>query len=232
MPLPLINEPPRLGKDVALQVAHVAGVPSEECDQFCELVQGTVQRVWELDRRARSSKPGQALDEAAQAARALHKAFLKLNKEDREWLESFLAPNSYYMGRLRELPLTIWRLAHLFSTAIGKSLPERSVQAISPKKRDWRQRTVKDVTFENFLTHLFVDVAETGGKLTFTKDSGTGTLIVALDILRPHLPEGVLPKRLPLGTIQKVITNWRNFYAGYAEFGIFPPNNPRRRRTK
>jgi hypothetical protein len=88
------------------------------------------------------------------------------------------------------------------------------------------------VTFENFLTRLFVDVAETGGKLTFTKASETGTLIAALDILRPHLPEGVLPRRLPLGTIQKIKTNWRNFYAGYAEFGIFPPTSPRRRRTK
>jgi hypothetical protein len=230
MPSPIIDNTPRLRKDVALQVAHVADVPSREHDQFCELVQGTVQRVWELDGRGRPSKPGQALDEAAQAARALHKAYLKLNEEDREWLEGFLAPNSYYVGKLRELPLTVWRLAHLFSTAVGKSLPEAPV--LPTKKRDWRQRTVKDVTFENFLSHLFVDVAETGGKLTFTKDSETGTLIAALDILRPHLPEGVVPERLPLGTIQKIKTNYRNFYAGYADLEIFPPNNPRRRRTK
>ncbi len=217
---------------MALQVAHVAGVPSEERDQFCELVQGTVQTVWQLDGRARPSKSGQALDEAAQAARALHKAFGKLNKQDREWLESFLVPNPYYMGRLRELPLTVWRLAHLFSTAVGKSLPRGTVQVLSPKKRDWRLRTVKDVIFENFLSHLFVDVAETGGQLTFTKDSGTGTLIAALDILRPHLPEGVVPNRLPLGTIQKIKTNYRNFYAGYADLEIFPPNTLPRRRTK
>jgi hypothetical protein len=222
MPSPPINEPPRLHKDVALQVAHVADVPSAERDQFCELVQGTVQIVWELDRRAVSSKPGQALIDAAQAARTLHKAFGELNREDRDWVERLSAPNSYYMGGLRELPLTVWRLAHLFSTAIGKSLPD-PVPANSPKKRDWRQRTVKDVTFENFLTHLFVDVAETGGQLTFTKDSGTGTLIDALDILRPHLPGGVVPEQLPLGRIQKIKTNYRNFYAGYADLGIFPP---------
>jgi hypothetical protein len=173
MPSLPTDKPPRLHKDVALNLARIANVPPEEHDQFCELVQGTVQRVWELDRRGRPSKSGQALDEAAQASRALHKAYLKLNKEDREWLEGFLTPNSHYMGKLRELPLTLWRLAHLFSTAVGKSLPETP---ISPKQRDWRQRTVKDVTFESFLIHLFVDAAETGGQFTFTKTGGTGTL--------------------------------------------------------
>lgn len=232
MPSSPINQTPRLQKDVALQVAHVADIPLEEHDQFCELVQGTVQRVWELDPRARPSNPSQAMDEAAQAARSLHKAFLKLNKEDREWLDSLLAPNSYYTGRLRELPLTVWRLAHLFSTAIGKSLPEAASLDISTRKRDWRQRTVKDITFETFLSHLLVDVAETGGYLTFTKNSGTGTLIAALGILREQLPEGVVPEPLPLGTIQKIKTNYRKFYAGYAEVEIFPPISPRRRRTK
>jgi hypothetical protein len=221
---------PRLHKDVALQVADVAHVPLEERDQFCELVQGTVQIVWELDRRARSSKLDQTLDEAAQAARSLHKAFSKLKQHDRDWLEHLLARN--YLGGLRELPLTVWRLAHLFSTAVGKSLPSAPVQAVSPKKRDWRQRTVKNVAFENFLTHLFVDVAETGGQLTFTKDSGSGTLIAVLNILSPHLPEGVVPDPLPLGTIQKVKTSYRNFYAGYADLEIFPPDNVPRRRTK
>jgi hypothetical protein len=213
-----------------MKVARVADVPPEEHNQFCELVQGTVQRVWELDTRARSSKPGQALDEAARAARALHKAYLKLNKEDREWVVGFLTPNSYYGGELRELPLTIRRLAHLFSTAVGKSLPE--APALSTKKPDWRLRTVKDATFDTFLTHLFVDVAETGGKLTFTKQGGSGTLIAALDILRPHLPEGVVPKRLPLGRIQKIKANYPQFYTGYAELEIFPPKiHPRRRTT-
>jgi hypothetical protein len=226
-----INQTPRLSKDVAMQVADLARIPTEERDQFCELVQGTVEIVWQLDRRARSSKPSQAMDEAAQAARSLHKAFLKLNKEDRERLDSLLAPNSYYTGRLRELPLTVWRLAHLFSTAVGKSL-SAAVQDVSTRKRDWRQRTVKDVTFENFISHLLVDVSETGGYLTFTKSGGTGTLIAALGILRDHLPAGVVPEPLRSGTIQKIKTNYRKFYAGYADVEIFPPTPPRRRRTK
>src|SRR6187200_902390 len=102
MPSPRTDEPkqPRLHRDVALEVAHVAGVPSEELDQFCELLQGTVQRVWELDTRARPSKPGEALYEAARAARALHKAYLELNTEDRKWLDGFMDPNSYYVGKL------------------------------------------------------------------------------------------------------------------------------------
>jgi hypothetical protein len=88
------------------------------------------------------------------------------------------------------------------------------------------------VAFENFLTHLFVDVAETGGQLTFTKDSGTGTLIAALNILGPHLPNGVVPNRLPLGTIQKIKTGYRNFYVGYADLEISASNNIPRSRAK
>jgi hypothetical protein len=223
---------PRLHKDVALEVAHVAHVPLGEIDQFCEMVQGTVEIVWQNDRRAVSSKPGQALIEATQAARTLYKAFSKLNQQDRDWVESLFTRNAWYGGKLPELPLTVWRIAHLFSTATGKSLRGGGAQAISRKKPDWRQRTVKDVTFENFLSHLLVDVAESGGELTFTKEGGTGTLIVALDILRPHLPDGVVPEDLSLGTIQKVKTNYGNFYAGYADLGISPPKTARRRRAK
>jgi hypothetical protein len=165
----------------------------------------------------------------------LRKAFGKLNKRDRDWVEGLSANDPRYGGELRELPLTLWRIAHLFSTAIGKSLPGATVQAASPKKPDSRQRTVKYATFENFLTHLLVDVAETGGQLTFTGASRTGTLFAALDILRRHLPEGVVPKDedLPLGIIKKVRSeNYRNFYAEHADLEVFPPNSPRRRRTK
>ena len=235
MPSPPKDRSPRLHKDVALEVARVAGVPPEEHDAFCELLQGTVETVWELDRRALSSKPGQALLDAAQAARDLYKAFGELNKQDRRWVEGLPAKDPRYGGELRELPLILWRIGHLFSTAVGKSLPGVTVQAASPKKPDSRQRTVKYPTFENFLTDLHVDVAETGGQLTFTRESRTGTLLAALDILRRHLPEGVVPKDddLPLGIIKKVRSkNFRNFYAEHADLEIFPPNSPRRRRTK
>ena len=48
MPLPPKNHSPRLRKEVALEVAHVAHIPASDRDQFCELVQGSVQAVWEL----------------------------------------------------------------------------------------------------------------------------------------------------------------------------------------
>ena len=236
MSSPPTGKRPRLHKHVALEVARVADVPKEEHDQFCELVQGTVEFVWQLDRRALSSKqskPGQALLDAAQAARTLCKAFGKLNKQDREWVEGLLAKDLRYGGGSWELPLTLWRIAHLFSTAIGKSLPGATVQAASPKKPGSRQRTVKYPTFENFLTHLYVDVAETGGQLTFTEATRTGTVFAALDILRRHLPEGVVPKDEDLiWTIRKIKNNYRNFYAEHADLEVFPPNSPRRRRTK
>ena len=56
---PRIMKPPRLRKDVALQVADVAGVPSEDATSFVNWCK-VPRKVWELDRRAVSSKAGRA----------------------------------------------------------------------------------------------------------------------------------------------------------------------------
>ena len=43
-----------------------------------------------------------------------------------------------------------------------------------------------------------------GGGFTIQKNIGTGTAIKAIGILRPHLPNGLLPKRLPFSTLQRI----------------------------
>ena len=42
------------------------------------------------------------------------------------------------------------------------------------------------------------------GEFTLDKNRGTGTLLRALELLRPHLPKGLVPNALPIGTIQKL----------------------------
>src|SRR3954454_20707588 len=104
---------PKLPKDVALELAMIARVPVDQRDQCCDLIHGSVQIVWELDRRATSTEPGQALIDAAQGARTLYKGLGSLKKQDREWLESIRASNPWYVRNVGELPLSVWPLAHL-----------------------------------------------------------------------------------------------------------------------
>jgi hypothetical protein len=68
-------------------------------------------------------------------------------------------------------------------------------------------------SFDSFVLRLLLDVRDAGGHFTLSKNTGTGTLIKALEILRPHLPPKFIPKNLTpsglvriRGVIQKIGT--------------------------
>ena len=214
MPAPPTQTPcalPRnvtLPEDVAMQIAELARVPDGEIPPFCNAIRESVQRVWDLDRRAVSSKPGRALFRAAEAAQTLNEAFCSLNKDDREWVERFIARDSRYAEWQREFMLTVSRIDDLFSTAIGKTFPTLPGTAALRDKRGRRKRSIKDSMFEVFIRHILLFTTEYGGKLTFDKNSQKGTLIDALELFRRHLPKGVVPNVLPYGTIQKIKTKF------------------------
>ena len=224
-----------LPKDVALQVAELAGVPPEERDQFCDLLYGTVQKVWGWSSGALSTGPGQALLDAADAARILHTQLGKLreadrlrverlvvqtlpDKDTREWLERLHGRRidlPWYEGGLNGLQWTVYKLTHLFSILVGKSPPkgpDRNPAA--------RSRTVKDVISQNFVRNLLIDADQTGGTLTFEKNAGRGTLIDAIKLLTEHLPEGIAPEKLSMSTLQRIKNTYRNFYTEAIEAGF------------
>lgn len=215
-PLPIQPPLERL-RDVALQVATIARVPTEEREEFCQRVCGSMQMIWERDRRAVTPKPGHALLKAADAASTLNEALGSLNKVDREWIERLLALEPWSEGRLRSLSETVWLLAFLFSSAIGGSIPEVSGKAVLREKSGRRKGTVKDMMFEVFIHHILVHVTEASGELTFDKNAGTGTLVDALNIFRLCLPKGFVPNALPLSTIQKLKTKHSKFRHRFLE---------------
>lgn len=197
-----------LPEDVAMHIAELAQIPAQEIPPFCDAICESVQRAWDLDRRAVASKPGRALFKAAAAARTLNEAFCSLNKEDREWVERLLARNPVYRELQRELTQVVSKIDDLFSTAVGKTFAIMPGTAALRNKRGRRKRSIKDTTFEVFIRQILLFTAEYGGKLTFDKNLQQGTLVDVLELLRRHLPKGVVPNVLPHGTIQKIKTEF------------------------
>ena len=68
-----------------------------------------------------------------------------------------------------------------------------------------RSRTRKDVIFLDFVRRLRRFASEYGGKLTLDSANESGSLLDALTLLTPHLPPGVVPKKLPIGTLKKIV---------------------------
>jgi hypothetical protein len=214
-----IGEPPVLPTDVALQIADLARVVDP--DSFCIGVRDLVKRVSKQDWRSELPRPSEALKKAAKAARTLDQAFGSLNKAERAWVKKLLEQEpwspEFLMGLvpgdepLPELPSTVWRLARLFSLAAGEAvmgLPGTNSLSDAPGRG---RGMVNDVMFQHLVFSLLSCAADAGGGLSLnknkdSKDSKDGTLSDALNILRPHLPKGVVPNVLPLGTLQTIKT--------------------------
>jgi hypothetical protein len=175
--------------------------------------------VWKLDRRAVSSKSGDALVNAAKAARGLNEAVCNLNGADRDWVNTIadshpsLSQEQRIRGttdlfQINELNYTVWLLATLFNFAINQSSPIVAGKVQFLDKRGKKSGIGKDMMFEFFLLRILTATAEAGGRLSFNKNSptGTGTLVEALELLRERLPQGVIPKALTPWAIQEIKT--------------------------
>jgi hypothetical protein len=212
-----------LPRDVALKLARLAKIPPHEVEGFCDVISNTVNEVWSRDRRAVSFRPGKALIAAATAALNLNKALCSLAAEDRKWLvaileteqRTFLSKMCWdhvdgFTGQpipkeqLIDLNTQVWELAFLLSTAAGRPGPPAFPGVL--RHRVSRRR---DPMFEFVIRHLRLWATEHRGRFTFSKRNSSGTLLKALDILRPHLPRRVVPNALPLTTMDRVIAAQR-----------------------
>jgi hypothetical protein len=196
--------PTRPPKNVALKIAELFRVPKVERVLFCDFLCDRVQRLWGRDRRAVSSKPSSSLREAAKATRTLQKAFDRLPDADRKWVENIRVQSALWGEGLDELETTVKNLAIVFNHSVGRSspIPRRSL-ALNEKLRV-TPLNVKDQMFKEVVIVLMSAAVENQGKFTLDANCKTGTLVEALDLLRDHLPQDLVPNELPAGTIQKI----------------------------
>ena len=202
-PVPTTVHPARkLPSVLTERLATLAKVPPDERDEFCKRISETVQKVWKRDRRSTGEKPGTALIYAADAARTLQKTFFRTKKIDREWVETIKASQMQFVaGKIHDVEATITNLSMLLNTAVGRP-------SLLPPHLAKGSLKIQDQMLRELVFGLLAATDNAGRKLTFNKNSETGTLAKALDLLRDHLPKGLVLEPLPGPTIQRLKTDF------------------------
>jgi hypothetical protein len=208
--------------DVAERVADIAKVPKEKRSEFCAFLGDFVQLFWEQDEHIHPVKKeaGRILDKAARAARTLNEAVCSLEQRDRQELDSLVARDPRLSQETQwrsptklfetdELQNTVYLLDRLFSIAIGKSPPFVAGGPKLSKRRGTKKGDVKTAALHQFVHGLLSCVDEFGGTLELDKNrnfhEGGGPLADALTLLRPYVPERVVPDgKLGLSTLQRI----------------------------
>jgi hypothetical protein len=206
MPYP---EPYRLNL-AAQGIAKLAKVPVHYQHEFSERI---IEIVMALRKRHRSpewGKPGGLLTEAADAARRLQDTFYRMNKRDRAWVEHVKqSAQPLFAHPINDLGTTIYQIVKLLDAALGRTSPlPRHIAKMSAKLLGGKLPKIRDQMLRELVFGLLSTATSTGGKLSFDMNKESGTLAVALGILRDHLPEGLVPEPLPSRTIQRLKTEF------------------------
>jgi hypothetical protein len=215
--------PPPLPRVDALKLATLARVPPEQHELFFDLVHWAISLVWMRDRRAIRYDAAQ-LERIAEAARTLHQEFGRLDPLGTKWVERLWRRTFWYNEWLRDVPETVFRLAHLFSSSAGMS-PPRPPGAAPPKhQKSIRDKTRADVMFLDFAGLLKRVASDSGGKLGLDPANRRGTLVDAVNLLKPHLPVGVVPDKFPFSAFKK--TNGATLALPIADIDFCSPEPP------
>ena len=185
-----------------MRLAKIANIPAEYRGEFCDRICKTVQNVCARDRRSTGQKPGRHLVYAADAARTLQKEFFRIKKEDRDWVETIRQSQMQFAdAEIENIDSAIMNLSMVLNAAVGRRSP-------LPPYFEEKSLKIKDQMLRELVFGLLAAAKDNGGKLTFNKNSETGPLADALDLLRNHLPKGLVPEPLPASVIQRLKTDF------------------------
>jgi hypothetical protein len=197
---------------VLRQLAELARVPPEHHDFFFDEVSMHLQASHDLNGLAKgvlTNKSGAALQRAAVD---LHEKLCDLKNDERQLIEGILNGRGKFIferiagdgfSRLLE---TTSQIARLLSLVAGKPQPRSPSQNPQTRKRGRKPGDVKDPAFQEFAWNLLISTRAARGKLTLEKTGGFGSLMDAIDLLAPYLPETFKPGSLRPATLQRIKT--------------------------
>jgi hypothetical protein len=181
--------------DVLPRLADLARVPERARNRFFDYVINILFDALEnyfWNREAASRLDGNAaLTRAMGALRSARQALAELDAQHREAL----------WWPIAEVESGI----DMFCEMVGSTETARP----RPRRQGRPTGAVKDSVFQVLCESLLQAAETAGGKLTLQKNAKRGTLIDALDMLAPHLPDGLVPAALPLSTLERIAARAR-----------------------
>jgi hypothetical protein len=169
------------------RLADLARVPQETRGEFSDFIANRLLRdFYQLGERQHHNQA--AVTKTIKAARLFKLKIAKLDPKDREYLveRSLEEEINFFLER-----------------AVG---PHEFLRRALVGRRGRPLDTIKNREFRPFVLNLLFIAERLGGGFTFTKSNRTGTLIKAIELLRPYAPPGVVPRALSHSTIG----TWKN----------------------
>ena len=192
-----------------LALADLSDVPAEHRASYFRAVRANVQTACELDGLTKGGLAKRKRTALHQAARTLYDTLGNLNRREREFLKNILNDKAEFSFDEDELERAAYQLAKLFSVATGRALPRRAEQS-----RQGGRGTLKHPRFQKFICDFLISTTAAGGNLTLNKNGRDGTLIDAINMLGPHLPNSFNSEALSFSTFQRLKTRCK---AGFVD---------------
>jgi hypothetical protein len=113
------------------------------------------------------------------------------------------SPDPYLGDDFNQIEAMVATLAERASEAVNIASRKRPPHPVGRRQRGGLG-PLRAGSFKQFTLRLLWDVRAAGGRLTFDKNSGTGTLPKVLKLLSPRLPPGFIPNVLRPSTLAGV----------------------------
>ena len=174
----------------ARRLPELARVPQANRSWFSDAVFELVLDVWDKE-YIRRTEQDEALSRAIDSLQSARQALADLDEK--------------YRKKHRK-HFWWWQISKI-ETGIDRFFQEISVEPARRRahRRGRRPGAVKNRAFQDFIHKLGRAAKSAGGRLTLQKNRETGTLIEAIHALAPHLPDGFVPKPLPVSTLQRIL---------------------------
>jgi hypothetical protein len=225
-----VLKPP--SKDVLRQLADLARVPPPERDFYYQSVRECVRTACERKRLIDNGLTSEHGERLLKSALSLQEALWGLSKHEAKLISRLLDGKSTFIfdrisgGGHGGLQRTAYQLALLFSLLTGKPEPRYPHQGPAPRKRGKspggrRPGSISNPILQDFIFDLWISTNIAGGKLSFAKNTAKGkpqgTILRAIELLAPYLPEGLVPKVLPSPTLAKLRAHCTKLEAQHRE---------------
>jgi len=193
--------------EVLHHLAKFAKVPPDDRQLFFDNVCEAVQTAWERHDIMKGLPIKKKIKALEKTAAILYRTIRNLNKPEREFIEKIVAERKFALNRISRkegLLEAAYQVSHLFSILTGKPPPPYPRRAGQPARRGKPPGSVTNWIYQDFVFDLILVARAAGGRLPVNPKLRKGPLIIAIELLAPHLPDALIRKPLSAETLRRI----------------------------